>query len=255
MRAIAEIRSLIRQRSLLPVQERETIIAKRFAALPKRLTYAAERWPLERARVLDVGCSYGHCLIHFGPGSVGLDNVREHVDFCHSLGLDARLADVEGGLDVVEDGVFDVVWVSDILEHLDAPRLLLRSAAAKLGPDGRLIAFVNVLPRSRLACRVLRGRGWFDADAHHYQFSVQTARYLFERAGYRVEQVVVHLLPRSLDPVAGAFAALAPVVFVSARPDRVLQARALGAERRNKPVAAAVTIMPVNGRQESRVKT
>jgi SAM-dependent methyltransferase len=184
---------------------------------------------------------------------VGLDNVSEHVDFCRSLGLDACLKDVEDGLDAVRDSVFDVVWVSDILEHLDAPRLLLRRAAAKLGPDGRLIAFVNVLPRSRLARRVLRGRGWFDADAHHYQFSVETASYLFERAGYRVEQVVVHLLPRRLDPVAGAFATIAPVVFVSARPDEVLEARALSAERRNKPAAAAVTISRMSRQQQGAV--
>jgi SAM-dependent methyltransferase len=253
VRAVAEIQSLIRERSLLPVEEREAIIAKRFSALPKRLTYAVARWPLERARVLDVGCSYGHCLIHFGPGSVCLDNVVEHVDFCRSLGLDARLADVEQDLDEVEDGVFDAVWVSDILEHLDAPRLLLRRAAAKLRPNGRVIGFVNVLPRSRLARRMLSGRGWFDADAHHYQFSVETASYLFERAGYRVEQVVVHLLPRRLDPLTSVLEGLAPVVFVSARPDGVLQDRALAAEQRNKPSASAVTISRVSRQQESAV--
>jgi hypothetical protein len=67
VRTIAEIQALIRERSLLPVEEREAIIAKRFAALPKRLTYAVGRWSLESARVLDVGCSYGALLDPFWP--------------------------------------------------------------------------------------------------------------------------------------------------------------------------------------------
>ena len=51
-------------------------------APPRRLEAALARWPLGDARVLDVGCSYGHCLVHFGPGSVGLDTNPEHVEFC-----------------------------------------------------------------------------------------------------------------------------------------------------------------------------
>ena len=251
MRTIGEIQSLIRERSTLPTERREAVIVKRFAALPKRLTSAASRWPLETSRVLDVGCSYGHCLVHFGPGSVGLDNVSEHVEFCRSLGLDARLTDVEQDLAAVEDSAFDIVWVSDVLERLDAPRLLVRRLSEKLRPGGRLIAFVNVLPRSRLARAALRGRGWFDADAHHHQFTVETAQYLLERSGYRVGQVVVHPLPSRLDSASRALRPLTPVVFISAQPEASRHTQALAAERRNKPEAIEVTIRPVHGRQRT----
>src|SRR5207302_6669478 len=123
---VGEIQALIRERSPFSAAETEAVIAKRFGAPPRRLEAALRRWPLGDASVLDVGCSYGHCLVHFGPGSVGLDTNPEHVEFCRSLGLDARLADVDAGLADVPDRAFDYVWLSDVLEHLDSPRLVLR---------------------------------------------------------------------------------------------------------------------------------
>ncbi len=225
MRSIEEIRTLIRERSTLPPGETEAIVAKRFEALPRRLVRALRHWPLDTMRVLDVGCSYGHCLVHFGPGSVGIDNVPEHVEFCRMLGLDAQLGDVESGLDRLADESFEAVWVSDILEHLDAPRLLLRRLAPKLAPGGLLVLYLTVLPRSRLARAVFRGRGFFDADVHHYQFTVETARYLVAGSGYRVESVVAGVRsPKQF----------APTAFLAARPDAAAAEHARAAERRNK---------------------
>lgn len=237
MRSNDEVRALIRERSTLPPEQVEAVLAKRFTALPKRLVNALERWPLERERVLDVGCQYGHCLVHFGEGSVGIDNVEEHVEFCRSYGLDARLEDVDAGLPGIEDASFDTVWISDIVEHLDAPRLLLRRVAPKLKPDGRLLLYVNLLPRSRVARRLFAGKGFFDADVHHYQFTLDTVRYLLRRAGYAIEEVVPNGLPRKLEPLAPLAAPLAPVVYVAARRDARLEAEAEAAERRNKPAA------------------
>jgi SAM-dependent methyltransferase len=232
VRAIETVREEIRARSPFPAEQTEEILRKRFAAVPRRLRFALERWPLDRLRVLDVGCSYGHCLVHFGPGSVGVDNVEEHVEFCRGLELDARRLDVddEGGFAELPDGAFDVLWVSDILEHLDAPRLLLRRLRPKLRADGRLILFVTTLPRSRLARRLLRARGMspFEAEAHHYQYTVETARYLVERAGYVVDEVAVPQLPAWLG-------AHAPRLYLSARPDERASADARAAEARNKP--------------------
>jgi SAM-dependent methyltransferase len=203
-------------------------------SFPRRLAFALERWPLADARVLDVGCAYGHCLVHFGAGSVGVDNVPEHVEFCRALGLEALLLDVEQGLDgAVADGAFDYAWVSDVVEHLDAPRLLLRRVRPKLRPDGRLLLFVTVLPRSRLARAALRRRHLnpFDAVAHHYQFTYETARFLLERAGFRVERVEAPPLPRA----AAGLEAQAPRLYLEARPDAEAERLASEAERRNKP--------------------
>jgi SAM-dependent methyltransferase len=232
VRTIETVQAEIRDRSPFPADRTEVILRKRFAAVPRRLRYALERWPLDRLKVLDVGCSYGHCLVHFGPGSVGIDNVEEHVEFCRSLGLEARRVDVDGedALADIADGAFDVLWVSDILEHLDAPRLLVRRLRPKLKPDGRLILFVTTLPRNRLFRGLLRARGIrpFEAEAHHYQYTLETIRYLVERAGYAVEEIAAPGLPRWLG-------AQAPRLYLAARPDGAAEAVARAAEARNKP--------------------
>jgi SAM-dependent methyltransferase len=233
MRSIDEVRALVRERSPLPPDETDDVLRKRYASFPRRLAFALERWPLDRSRVLDIGCSWGHCLVQFGPGSVGIDSARAHVEFCRALGLDAREADANAGVDLPA-GTFDFLWVSDVIEHLDAPRLLLRSVAPTLKPDGRLILFLSVLPRSRLARAAARRRPGlhpFDAEAHHYQFTAETARYMVERAGYAVEDVVVPVGPAALAP---ALRALTPRLYLAARPDPAAAAPAARAESRNR---------------------
>lgn len=232
MRTLGEVQRLVRERSPLSTEETEVVIRKRYAALPRRLAFALARWPLDRARVLDVGCSWGHCLVHFGEGSVGIDSAAAHVEFCRALGLDARVADANAGIDV-PDGAFDYIWVSDVIEHLDAPRLLLRSVAPKLKADGRLILFLSVLPQNRLARAALRRRGSrpFDAEAHHYQFTCDTAKYMVERAGYAVEGVEV---PFGRPALAPLLRPATPRLYIEARPDPAAAAVAATAEARNR---------------------
>ncbi len=231
---------MLRENSPLPLERTEELLAQRFDGIPRRLAFALRRWPLERAAVLDVGCAHGHCLAHFGPGSLGVDNVREHVDVCRALGLQAILADANEGLAACPDKAFDYAWVSDIVEHLDAPRVLLRDVASKLKPEGALLLFVAALPRSRLVRRMLRReqRNPFDARAHHYQFTYETARYLVERSGFQVTSVHVPGLSaqRSLTWAARHHA---PRLFLEARPSAEAQQLALDAETRNRSQPSA----------------
>lgn len=238
LRPLEEIRAAIRKRSPFDAERTEKIIHGRYDRLPKRLEAALSRWPLQRSRVLDIGCSFGHCLVHFGPGSLGIDNVTEHVEFCRSLGLDAIRTDVDTGLEGLPDAAFDYVWVSDIVEHLDAPRLLLRRLARTLQPDGELLLHLTILPSSRVARALARRRriAPFDAHAHHYQFTLDTAVYLLERSGYRVTRVVAPL-PVSLGPLERAVARHLPRVMLAARPDAAADRLASEAELRNKPPA------------------
>lgn len=234
---LGQLRGIIRRRSPLPAERTEWILSARFGSIPYRLASALEAWPLGCSAVLDVGCSYGHCLIHFGPGSVGIDNSPEHVDFCRSLGLDARLVDVDQGLGAVPDGAFDFVWVSDIVEHLDAPRLLLRRLQPKLKPEGRLLLYVSALPRSRLARTVFRRLGIvsYEAGTHYYQFTHETVRFLLERAGYRVGAVTVPRLSGRYRPLAGLLRPYAPTLILEATIDEQAERRTREAELKNKP--------------------
>ena len=69
-RSLESIRETIRRQSPLGPAETERIVSTRYDHLPQRLVSALQEWPLEQAAVLDVGSSYGTCLIHFGPGSL-----------------------------------------------------------------------------------------------------------------------------------------------------------------------------------------
>jgi SAM-dependent methyltransferase len=235
VRSLDDLRAEIRVRSPLATERTEAVLRARFERIPRRLEVALERWPLSRSRVLDVGCSFGHCLVHFGPGSVGIDSVREHVDFCRALGLEAVLADVDSGLDAVADGGFDYLWVSDVLEHLDSPRLLLRRLRPKLAPGGTLLLHVSTRPSGRFAAWALRRLRLtpYDAHVHYYQFTTETICHLVERCGYRVDEVVPALPPRMriLGPLAER---QSPRLFLAARPDDAAEAIALEGERRNK---------------------
>jgi len=186
------------------------------------------RWPLEQSAVLDIGSSYGTCLIHFGPGSVGIDNHDESVAFTRALGRESILADVEDAdaLAQLPDGAFDYLWVCDVLEHLEAPRLALRRLAPKLKPGGSLLLQTSVLPRSRAARWALRrlGERPYDAEVHYHQWTIETIRHLLARAGFRPVRTV-SLLP--------APAGVASRVFVEAVPDSALTERADSAVARN----------------------
>jgi SAM-dependent methyltransferase len=238
-------RTLIRERSPLDEDRTEQIILKRFAAIPNRLRFALERWPLAAASVLDVGCSFGHCLVHFGPGSVGIDNNPEHVEFCRALGLDARLADADGSLDAVPDSAFEYIWVSDLLEHLDSPRLAIRRLATKLNPSGRLLLYLTALPRSRLARAILRRRAGaapFEAGTHYYQFTLETAHFVLERAGFRVETVAVPLLRGKLERLGAVVRPHAPTLILEGRRDEAAEHVLLIAEAKNKPADHEATL-------------
>ncbi|MEA2466849.1 MAG: Methyltransferase domain, partial [Thermoleophilaceae bacterium] len=181
--------------------------------------------------------SFGHCLAQFGPGSVGIDNVQEHVDFCRALGLEAVRADLDDSLDAIPDGAFDFIWVADILEHLDAPRLLLRKLRSKLAPGGRLLVYLSALPRARLVQQALRRRSVrpFEAATHYYQFTDDSARFLVERAGYRVTRVEAPgaaRLPALIRPLARR---QSPTLIIEATPDPDAERLVFSAESKNKP--------------------
>ena len=214
LRQLESIRETIRERSPLGAEETERIVAVRFDHLPRRLATATRIWPLERSAVLDVGSSYGTCLVHFGPGSMGIDNSEECVAFTRALGLDAELVDVEieEALARIPDGAFDFLWVSDVLEHLEAPRLALRRLVPKLKPGGSLVLQTSVLPRSRMARWALRrlGERPFDAEVHYHQWTIDTIGHLLARAGFRPVRIV---------PLLPTPAGVASRVLVEALPD------------------------------------
>jgi SAM-dependent methyltransferase len=96
----------------------------------------------------------------------------------------------------VADAAFDLVLMTEVLEHLEHPERVLTEAVRVLKPGGRLIATMPFL---------------FPIHADPYDFQRWTPQKLtlaFEHAGLQVEQ---------LEPMGSVFAVLHDLLYVSLR--------------------------------------
>jgi SAM-dependent methyltransferase len=105
-----------------------------------------DRFAAPRGRVLDVGCGTGfllEALAHRGFSGIGIDLSPESV--AHSrrrlaeLGADDRLRAEVGSAYEPPEGPFDLIALTDVLEHLEDPRACLRALRPQLAPGGLVV--------------------------------------------------------------------------------------------------------------------
>jgi 2-polyprenyl-3-methyl-5-hydroxy-6-metoxy-1,4-benzoquinol methylase len=151
-------------------------------------------------RLLDVGTSIGlflHLALERGWDGAGTEFGRRALAYARErFGLDVSDKPLdELGL---EPASFDVVTLNSVLEHVNAPREMLREIGALLKPGGALYLIVpNV---DSLACRVLHEHAaTFDGRNHLIYFSPRTLAAMLEREGFEV--VSTRTRVSSLDPV------------------------------------------------------
>jgi SAM-dependent methyltransferase len=105
-------------------------------------------------RVLDLGCGDGWMtaeLAAHGAVPVGVEIASAAIDRArrHHPGLDFRLAEIGGELPV-EDNAFDVVWSSEVIEHVADTARWLSEVRRVLRPGGRLLVTTPNHSRLRL---------------------------------------------------------------------------------------------------------
>jgi SAM-dependent methyltransferase len=127
--------------------------------------------PGEGLRILDAGCGTGRNLIEFGRlgDARGIDSSPEAIEFCRRRGVGGA---TEGRLEGLpfEDGAFDLILATDVLEHIEDDRSVMRELRRVAAPGGRLLATVP-------AYRWL----WSQHDDAHHHFRRYTLRDLRER--------------------------------------------------------------------------
>lgn len=101
-------------------------------------------YDLQNKKVLDIGCSYGEFLTHFGKDSLGLSVNPLEVAWGEQNNLNIKLGNIEESFDT--DETFDVIFANNLFEHMLAPHIFLIKIKKYLKPDGILILGVPCIP-------------------------------------------------------------------------------------------------------------
>ncbi len=159
-------------------------------------------------RVLDVGAGTGGAVRAFrdsGHDAWGVEPSARAVEVAHARGnrwvlhgsLDSLLHD-----DGLPGGAWDVVRMSQVLEHVPDPLATLGSIRGLLAPGGRLI--IGVPNIRSLAARAARG-AWdgLELPRHLVHYDRDSLRWLLALAGFRVTSLrttpLMGVLPGSVD--------------------------------------------------------
>jgi len=162
----------------------------------------------KESRILDVGCALGYFLRlcdDIGCDTYGLD-ISEYAISHAKKQTKAKLYihDVNKGLPMFPNDMFDLVILFDIIEHLDSPLLSLRHIRRALKIGGKLIITTpNLNAIDRILRRILRKEEtWYGfADYTHVNlFTPLSLRFLVVRAGFETveSETPFHALPQKL---------------------------------------------------------
>jgi SAM-dependent methyltransferase len=137
--------------------------------------------------VLDLGCGDGRFtaeLAHAAARPVGVEIAEAALERARSRNpeLDFRLASIEGPLPL-EDASFDVVWASEVIEHVADTARWLSEVRRVLKPGGRLLLTTPSHGRVRVA---LGGIERFSEPLgdHLHLYTRSTLRTVLEEFGF-----------------------------------------------------------------------
>ena len=196
-------------------------IEQRFANVSKSKTFGniVSHFGLREKKVLDIGCSYGEFLVHFGQGSVGVSIEKEEVAYAQQKGIDIRYGNIESE-EFVLDEQFDVIFANNIFEHLYSPHYFLCTIKKYLKPGGTLILGVPCVPKIVSLLPISKFHGAL-ASGHINFFTKDTLRFTAERAGWKVDEVRgFRFAPAHLDHLLDP---IYPHFYVSATADPEFQ--------------------------------
>lgn len=131
---------------------------------------------------------------------LGIDILERLVARLASEGYNVRFADATSDIDLGER--FDLVFVGDVIEHVDNAVALLRFCARHLSPGGSILA-LTPNPFSRKFIRQLQRQDGVVTNLDHVSWITQTnALELARRSGLRL--TAVHFV-KQMNPIKRAF--------------------------------------------------
>ncbi len=184
-------------------------------------------------QVLDVGCLTGYlgyfCLKKKNSTKVvGIDFVENALKHARKLGIDARYGNVENGSLPIQDSErFDVIIVSEIIEHLVDPLVVLEKLKKVLKKNGKIIISTPNMAYFQYRFELLMGklpdfcefRGKYPERPYNFQhktlFTKKVLVETLEMAELKLKKLDSHSTYKSkLEKFFDPFEKLFPGVFV-----------------------------------------
>lgn len=151
---------------------------------------------LRGGRLLDVGCGSGQFLglmAHLGWSVTG---VEPSPKACQMAAARWGIKPINGWIEDVKDGSFDVVSMIGVIEHLHDPLDALRKVRQLLGPNGSLLLTTHDIPGPGPRLFGKKWVGW-EVPQHLYFFDRSTMTSMLKKAGFKSVNVTGHF--RSID--------------------------------------------------------
>lgn len=141
-----------------------------------------------RGRLLDVGCNEGRGLLIYqrnGFDPEGLELNEKAAQNARRAGFTVHTQSLE---EFQPEEPFDVVVLSNVLEHAPDPREMLKNVYRVLKPGGQI--WISC-PNSQSWLRKLFGRSWINwhVPFHLFHFSSKTLTQLLQRCGFEITEL------------------------------------------------------------------
>ncbi|MCX5871510.1 MAG: class I SAM-dependent methyltransferase [Deltaproteobacteria bacterium] len=155
-----------------------------------------------KSHVLEIGCATGYTTEYLARDKqcrvLGVEPVEEQAEVARKRGLAVitGLIDSPATFDLLlahtrEHGLFDTIFMSQVIEHIADPAATLHTLKRLLAPDGYLIISTCSIVHWKCRLQILLGRweyedyGIFDRT-HLRFFTIKSFRQLLEESGYTV---------------------------------------------------------------------
>ena len=155
-----------------------------------------------KSHVLEIGCATGYMTEYLARDKqcrvLGVEPVEAQAEMARQRGLEV----ITGLIDTPETqdqliahtkkhGLFEAIFMSQVIEHIADPAATLRALKDLLSPDGHLIISTCSIVHWKCRLQILLGRweyedyGIFDRT-HLRFFTIKSFRRLLEESGYTV---------------------------------------------------------------------
>ena len=142
-----------------------------------------------KGRILDVGCGNGYLLLLLeqkGCEVFGVEVNPNSVKICESLGLEIFCGTIEEAK--FPDNFFDIIILSQVLEHFSSPKVSLRETFRILKPSGKVFIYC---PNANSYLARLFGKYWhgWHLPFHFYAFTKDTIEKLAIETGFKINRI------------------------------------------------------------------